>query len=134
MQIDRWQDDKGETYIRTQVVAANVQILDRKPEEPEGAEAEEEPAPAAASAESTSAKQTTKGCPVWGSLFSWLWRIVVRRFAGYRPRGFSPSRRRTFICSRGRKECVILGRQHVRIPCAACQLEGMLCPLPERSS
>jgi len=48
VQTDRWQDDKGETHIRTKVVAANIQILDRKPEEPEGAEAEEEPAPAAA--------------------------------------------------------------------------------------
>jgi single-strand DNA-binding protein len=48
VQTDRWQDDKGETHIRTKVVAANMQILDRKPEQPEGAEAEEEPAPAAA--------------------------------------------------------------------------------------
>ena len=42
MQTDRWQDDKGETHYRTKVVAANMQILDRKPDEPEGAEAEEE--------------------------------------------------------------------------------------------
>jgi len=48
VQTDRWQDDKGETHIRTKVVAANMQILDRKPEEPEGAEAEEEQAHAAA--------------------------------------------------------------------------------------
>jgi single-strand DNA-binding protein len=42
VQTDRWQDDKGETHYRTKVVAANMQILDRKPDEPEGAEAEEE--------------------------------------------------------------------------------------------
>jgi len=48
VQTDRWQDDKGETHIRTKVVAATMQILDRKPEEPEGAEAEEEQAQAAA--------------------------------------------------------------------------------------
>jgi single-strand DNA-binding protein len=48
VQTDCWQDDKGETHIRTKIVAANMQILDRKPEQPEGTEAEEEPAPAAA--------------------------------------------------------------------------------------
>ena len=42
VQTDRWQDDKGETHYRTKVVAANMQILDRKPDEPEGAEAEDE--------------------------------------------------------------------------------------------
>ncbi len=42
VQTDRWQDDKGETHYRTKVVAANMQILDRKPDEPEGADAEEE--------------------------------------------------------------------------------------------
>jgi single-strand DNA-binding protein len=42
VQTDRWQDDKRETHYRTRVVAANMQILDRKPDEPEGAEAEEE--------------------------------------------------------------------------------------------
>jgi len=42
VETDRWQDDKGETHYRTKVVAANMQILDRKPDEPEGAEAEEE--------------------------------------------------------------------------------------------
>jgi single-strand DNA-binding protein len=42
VQTVRWQDDKGETHYRTKVVAANMQSLDRKPDEPEGAEAEEE--------------------------------------------------------------------------------------------
>ncbi len=42
VQADRWQDDKGETHYRTKVAAANMQILDRKPGEPEGAEADEE--------------------------------------------------------------------------------------------
>jgi len=45
---DRWQDDKGETHYRTKGVAANMQILDCKPDEPEGAEAEEESIAAAA--------------------------------------------------------------------------------------
>ncbi len=48
VQTDRWQDDKGETHYRTHVVAGTMQILDRKPEEPEGAEAEDEAVPAAA--------------------------------------------------------------------------------------
>ena len=34
LQTDRW-DDKGETHYRTTVVAQSLQILDRKPEEPE---------------------------------------------------------------------------------------------------
>ena len=37
LQTDRW-DDKGETHYRTTVVAQSLQILDRKPEEPEVAE------------------------------------------------------------------------------------------------
>ena len=37
LQTDRW-DDKGETHYRTTVVAQTLQILDRKPEEPEVAE------------------------------------------------------------------------------------------------
>jgi len=35
MQTDRWQDDKGEPHSRTKVVGLGMQILDRKPEEPE---------------------------------------------------------------------------------------------------
>ena len=34
LQTDRW-DDKGETHYRTTVVTQSLQILDRKPEEPE---------------------------------------------------------------------------------------------------
>jgi hypothetical protein len=30
-----WQDDKGETHYRTKVVALNMQMLDRKPDEQE---------------------------------------------------------------------------------------------------
>jgi single-strand DNA-binding protein len=37
LQTDRW-DDKGETHYRTTVIAQSLQILDRKPEEPEVAE------------------------------------------------------------------------------------------------
>ena len=37
LQTDRW-EDKGETHYRTTVVAQSLQILDRKPEEPEVAE------------------------------------------------------------------------------------------------
>jgi single-strand DNA-binding protein len=37
VQTDRWQDDKGDPHSRTKVVAGTMQILDRKPEEPEGA-------------------------------------------------------------------------------------------------
>ncbi len=33
LQTDRWTDDKGETQYRTQVVARQMQMLDRKPEE-----------------------------------------------------------------------------------------------------
>ena len=32
---DRWQDDKGETRYFTKVIARQMQMLDRKPEEPE---------------------------------------------------------------------------------------------------
>lgn len=43
LQTDRWTDDKGETQYRTQVVARQMQMLDRKPEEHEvAAEGEEE--------------------------------------------------------------------------------------------
>jgi single-strand DNA-binding protein len=35
LKTDRWQDDKGETHYRTQVVARHLQMLDRKPEEQE---------------------------------------------------------------------------------------------------
>lgn len=35
LQTDRWQDDKGETHYRTKVVALNMQMLDRKPDEQE---------------------------------------------------------------------------------------------------
>ncbi|MBI4671937.1 MAG: single-stranded DNA-binding protein [Chloroflexi bacterium] len=35
LQTDRWTDDKGETQYRTQVVARQMQMLDRKPEEQE---------------------------------------------------------------------------------------------------
>lgn len=35
LQTDRWNDDKGETHYRTQVVARRMQMLDRKPDEQE---------------------------------------------------------------------------------------------------
>ncbi len=35
LRTDRWADDKGETHYRTQVVARQMQMLDRKPDEPE---------------------------------------------------------------------------------------------------
>ncbi len=41
LQTDRWEDPKGETHYRTTVVANTLQLLDRRPEEPE----EEESAP-----------------------------------------------------------------------------------------
>jgi single-strand DNA-binding protein len=44
VQTDRWQDDKGDPHSRTKVVGAVMQILDRKPEEPEVASAPEEEA------------------------------------------------------------------------------------------
>jgi single-strand DNA-binding protein len=44
VQTDRWQDDKGDPHSRTKVVGAVMQILDRKPEEPEQATAPEEEA------------------------------------------------------------------------------------------
>jgi single-strand DNA-binding protein len=41
LRSERWEDkDGGETHSRTLVVAQTMQILDRKPNEPEGAEAE----------------------------------------------------------------------------------------------
>ena len=43
LQTDRWTDDKGETQYRTHVVATQMQMLDRKPEEQEvSAESEAE--------------------------------------------------------------------------------------------
>ena len=38
LQTDRWDDAKGETHYRTTVVARSIQLLDRRPEEPEEAE------------------------------------------------------------------------------------------------
>jgi len=35
LQTDRWEDEKGETRYLTKVVATSMQMLDRKPEEPE---------------------------------------------------------------------------------------------------
>ena len=35
LRTERWQDDKGETRHSTRVVARQMQMLDRKPEEPE---------------------------------------------------------------------------------------------------
>jgi len=37
LQTDRW-EDKGEMHVRTTVVAQTVQLLDRRPEEPEEVE------------------------------------------------------------------------------------------------
>ena len=38
LQTDRWEDQKGETHYRTTVVARSMQLLDRRPEEPEEVE------------------------------------------------------------------------------------------------
>jgi single-strand DNA-binding protein len=38
LQTDRWDDPKGETHYRTVVVARTIQLLDRRPEEPEEVE------------------------------------------------------------------------------------------------
>ena len=38
LQTDRWEDGKGETHYRTTVVARSIQLLDRRPEEPEEVE------------------------------------------------------------------------------------------------
>jgi single-strand DNA-binding protein len=35
LQTDRWDDPKGETQYRTTVIARTLQLLDRKPQEPE---------------------------------------------------------------------------------------------------
>ena len=35
LKTDKWQDDKGETHYRTQVVAREMQMLDQKADEPE---------------------------------------------------------------------------------------------------
>ena len=39
LQTDRWDDPKGETHYRTTVIARTIQLLDRRPEEPEAVEA-----------------------------------------------------------------------------------------------
>jgi single-strand DNA-binding protein len=39
LQTDRWEDPKGETHYRTTVIARTIQLLDRRPEEPEAVEA-----------------------------------------------------------------------------------------------
>lgn len=41
LQTDRW-EEKGETHYRTTVIARSIQLLDRRPEEPEEVEVEEE--------------------------------------------------------------------------------------------
>jgi single-strand DNA-binding protein len=38
LQTDRWDDAKGETHYRTTVIARSIQLLDRRPEEPEEVE------------------------------------------------------------------------------------------------
>ena len=40
LHTDRWEDDKGETQYMTKIVATGMQMLDRKPEEPEAGEFE----------------------------------------------------------------------------------------------
>lgn len=40
LRTDKWEDEKGEPRTTTRVFATNMQLLDRKPEEPEGGEAE----------------------------------------------------------------------------------------------
>jgi single-strand DNA-binding protein len=35
LQTDRWEDPKGEAHYRTTVIARTLQLLDRRPEEPE---------------------------------------------------------------------------------------------------
>lgn len=35
LQTDRWNDDKGEAHTRTKIVARQMQMLDRRAEEPE---------------------------------------------------------------------------------------------------
>ena len=42
LQTDRWEDTKGETHYRTTVVARSIQLLDRRPEEPEEVETQAE--------------------------------------------------------------------------------------------
>jgi single-strand DNA-binding protein len=41
LQTDRW-EEKGETHYRTTVIARSIQLLDRRPEEPEELEAADE--------------------------------------------------------------------------------------------
>lgn len=40
LHTERWEDEKGETQYMTKIIARNMQMLDRKPDEPEGAETE----------------------------------------------------------------------------------------------
>jgi single-strand DNA-binding protein len=40
LHTDRWEDEKGEPQHMTKVIAREMQMLERKPDEPEGAEAE----------------------------------------------------------------------------------------------
>ncbi len=44
LQTDRWDDPKGETHYRTTVIARSIQLLDRRPEEPEEEESSAEEA------------------------------------------------------------------------------------------
>lgn len=40
LHTDKWEDEKGEPQSLTKVIASALQMLDRKPDEPEGSEAE----------------------------------------------------------------------------------------------
>ena len=42
LHADRWEDAKGEAQYRTTVVARSIQLLDRRPEEPEEVETQVE--------------------------------------------------------------------------------------------
>lgn len=42
LRTDRWEDEKGEPRTLTKVRATGIQLLDRKPEEPEGTEGDAE--------------------------------------------------------------------------------------------
>lgn len=42
LRTDRWEGDEGEMHYRTTVVATQMQMLDRRPEEPDEVIAEEE--------------------------------------------------------------------------------------------
>jgi single-strand DNA-binding protein len=41
LHTDRWEDDKGETQYMTKVIASGMQMLDRKPDEPDAPEGTE---------------------------------------------------------------------------------------------